>query len=151
MGKQLLKAASMFIGIIVLAFASALAASAQNSRSIVVNIPFDFNVKGKMLPAGDYVVTSASMADNTGLIMKRRDGQGNAIALTKSIESGKAQSESRLVFKRYGERYFLSQVWTSGSNLGRELYKTRQERASEVELAKNNERPETVTLVARAQ
>lgn len=151
MTKQLLKAATMFVGIIALAFASALAASAQNSRSLVVNIPFDFNIRGKMLPAGEYNVTNASIADSMILTIKRSDGRGNAVVLTKTIESRDAQSESRLVFNRYGERYFLSQVWTLGSAQGRELYKSKQERASESELAKNNQKAETVTLAASAQ
>jgi hypothetical protein len=141
----------MFVGIIALAFVSAMAASAQNPRNLVVNIPFDFTVKGKTLPAGDYIVSRTSTTDEMSLTMKRKDGQGNAIVLTKSIRAEERQSESRLVFHRYGERYFLSQVWTSGDAMGRELYKTRQEQSLEIELAKNNTQSETISLMARAQ
>jgi hypothetical protein len=42
--------------------------------------------------------------------------------------------EARLVFHRYGNTYFLSQVWMAGSSVGRELRKMRQERAIEREL-----------------
>ncbi len=38
-----------------------------------------------------------------------------------------------LVFHRYGNTYFLSQVWMAGSSVGREMRKTRQERAIERE------------------
>jgi hypothetical protein len=151
MKKQVLKAATMFVGIIVLALASALATSAQNPRNLIVNVPFDFKVNGKTLPAGEYIVSRASTADVSGLIMKRRDGEGNAIAMTSPIQSRERQSQSRLVFSRYGERYFLSQVWTTGDSTGRELHKTKQERSLEMELARNNARPETVALTARAQ
>ena len=151
MKKQVLKAATMFVGIIALAFVSALAVSAQNPRNLVVNIPFDFTVKGKTLPAGEYIISRTSTIDEMSLTMQRKDGEGNAIVLTKPINSEERQSESRLVFHRYGERYFLSQVWTSGDALGRELYKTRQEQSLETELAKNNSQSETVTLVASAR
>jgi hypothetical protein len=151
MKKQVLKAATMFVGIIALAFISALAVSAQNPRNLVVNIPFDFTVKGKTLPAGEYIVSRTSTVDEMSLTMKRSDGEATAIVLTKPISSEEIQSESRLVFHRYGERYFLSQVWTSGDALGRELYKTRQEQSLEIELAKNNSRSETITLVASAR
>lgn len=151
MKKQVLKAATMFVGIIALAFISALAASAQNPRNLVVNVPFDFTVKGKTLPAGEYVISRSSTIDEMSLTMSRKDGEGNAIVLTKPIRSEERQSESRLVFHRYGDRYFLSEVWTSGDATGRELYKTRQEQSLEIELAKNDSRSETVTLVARAQ
>jgi hypothetical protein len=148
MRKQILKAATMFVGIIALEFVSALAASAQNPRNVVVNIPFDFTVKGKTLPAGEYIISRASTADKPGLMMQRKDGESSAIVLTKSVESSKNQRESRLVFSRYGEHYFLSQVWTAGDMEGRELYKTNQERSLEVELAKNNAKPETVAIIA---
>src|SRR5207253_8811974 len=110
--KQVLKAATMFVGIIALAFVSALAASAQNPRNLVVNIPFEFNVKGATLPAGEYIISRTSTVDQMSLTMQRKDGNGNAIVLTKSIQANERQSESRLVFSRYGEHYFLSQVWT---------------------------------------
>ena len=149
MKKQVLKAATMFVGIIALALVSALAVSAQNPRNLVVNVPFDFTVKGKSLPAGEYIVSRTSTTDQMSLTLKRKDGEANAIVLTKSLQANERQEESRLVFNRYGERYFLSQVWTAGDSQGRELYKTRQERSIEIELAKNNSRPETVALVAR--
>jgi hypothetical protein len=151
MTKQVLKAATMFVGIIALAFVSAIAASAQNPRNLVVNIPFDFTVKGKTLPAGEYILGRASTADETGLAMKRKDGEANAIVLTKPVQANETQKESRLIFSRYGEQYFLSQVWTSGDSKGRELYKTKRERALEIELAKNDAKPEMVALIARAQ
>lgn len=151
MKQQILKAATMFVGIIALAFASALATSAQNPRNLVVNIPFEFSVKGATLPAGEYIVSRTSTVDQMSLTMKRTDGNGNAIVLTKSIQANERQSESRLVFSRYGEHYFLSQVWTSGDQQGRELYKTRQEQSLEMELAKTNAKPEIVALLASIQ
>jgi hypothetical protein len=151
MRKQILKAATMFVGIIALAFVSALAASAQNPRNIIVNIPFDFTVKGKTLPAGEYIISRASTADETSLAMQRKDGKSAAIVLTKPVQSAERQSESQLVFSRYGEHYFLSQVWTAGDNQGRELYKTNQERSLETELAKNSAKPEMVAIIARTQ
>lgn len=151
MRKQIVKAATMFVGIIALAFVSAVVSSAQNSHSMTVNIPFDFTVKGKSLPAGEYIISQSSAADSTGLKIQRRDGSGNAIVLSRSIQNGERQRESKLVFNRYGEQYFLSQVWTLGNTEGRELYKTNRERSLEIELARANTRAETVVLVTRAQ
>lgn len=151
MKKQVLKAATMFVGIIALAFASALAANAQNPRNLVVNIPFDFSIKGKTLPAGEYILSRSSTADQTGLVLRRKDGKANAVILTRMLQTPERQEESRLVFNRYGEHYFLSQVWTVGDSIGRELYKGSRERSVEMELAGNSRRAETVTLVARTQ
>jgi len=46
-----------------------------------------------------------------------------------------AKTYARLVFHRYDNCYFLSEVWMSGERVGRELRKSAQERAIERELA----------------
>lgn len=151
MRKQIFKAATMFVGIIVLAFVSAVAASAQNQHSLVVDIPFDFSVKGRTLPAGEYIVSSGSSADRTSLIIERKDGESSAIVLTMPVESGESQQQSRLLFSRYGEQHFLSQVWIAGDSEGRKLFRSKREKSLEVELAGNNAAPELVALTARAR
>jgi hypothetical protein len=59
------------------------------------------------------------------------------------------QAESKLVFNRYGDHYFLSQIWEAGDNAGRELMKSREERQLERELAKTSNGPEKVAIVRR--
>ncbi len=151
MKQQLLKAVTMLVAIVTLAFASALATSAQNTESLTVNIPFEFSVRGKTLPAGEYIVTRATQNDQSGIAIKNADGNGSAIVLSKTIDSNERQRQSRLVFNRYGSHYFLSQVWTSGQEIGRELYKGKQERSLEMELAKINQKPETVAIAVMAR
>ena len=153
--KQLLKAVTMLVAIVTLAFASALATSAatsaQNSESLVVNIPFEFSIAGKTLPAGEYIVTRATQNDQTTMSIKNANGKGSALVMTKTVDANERQRQSRLVFNRYGSHYFLSQVWTSGQEIGRELYKGKQERSLEMELAKNNQKPETVAIAVMAR
>ncbi len=152
MKKQALKAITMLVVIIVLAFASALAsaANAQTRGTITVNIPFEFNVGDKVLPAGQYNVQHI-LRDDAGLLIQKRDGIESAIVITTNIQTSERRSETELVFKKYGERYFLSQVWTSGMKDGRELFKYSAERALELELAKKATRAETVTIAANLQ
>src|SRR5207244_6047829 len=50
---------------------------------------------------------------------------------------------TQLVFHRYGNRYFLYQIWVRGENRGRELPQTRLER----ELASNRQ-PAPVAVLA---
>ena len=149
MHKQLLKAATMLVGIITLAFASALAASAQSSNTLYVNVPFGFSVRDKAMPAGEYIVTRSN--DSISLMLRRTDGSSNAIVLTRPVESRERQEDSKLVFNRYGDHYFLSQVWTNGDTTGREINRSRQEKALDKELARNQSGPAIVTLVARAR
>jgi hypothetical protein len=65
--------------------------------------------------------------------------------LTSSKISSNAPTESKMMFNRYGDRYFLSQVWTAGVPTGVELRKT----STEIELAKRISEPGDATVVAR--
>jgi hypothetical protein len=67
--------------------------------------------------------------------------------ITHGAQAKEPQSESKLVFNRYGNRYFLSQVWTAGSIRGRQLPISPREKEMP-QLARNETKAE-VTLVAR--
>ncbi len=56
------------------------------------------------------------------------------------------KSESKLVFNRYGDRYFLSQVWTEGNSQGRQLLMS--DREKEIAQTAKFETQGQVTLVA---
>jgi hypothetical protein len=59
------------------------------------------------------------------------------------VEKIEAPSQTKLVFRRYGDRYFLYQIWVEGNNRGRELPMTPLEK----ELA-SNARPTLVAVLA---
>ena len=104
------------------------AQTAQNYKTF--SVPFSFNVGSKVLPAGEYKIT----ADNQVIRVQKTDGQANAIALSQRTRAAKqVASDSKLTFRRYGNEYYLSQVWLP-DNVGREL--KRRERQS-ADLAQN--------------
>jgi hypothetical protein len=118
---------------------------AQAQETMRVNVPFDFVAGNTSLPAGEYLV-EASGPTHTLLLIDRKDAISSALINTNAAVSAGPQSESKLVFNRYGDRYFLSQVWTAGYSSGRQLLKS----AREKEMAKvaKNETQGQVTLVA---
>jgi hypothetical protein len=77
-------------------------------------VPFSFNVAQKTLPPGTYTVQSMGGAST---LLLRGSGTG-AISLTNAMQNANNDG-AKLVFHRYGERYFLREVW-SGST-GRQL------------------------------
>jgi hypothetical protein len=160
MKKQTLKAITMLVSIIALAFATALASSAQSrSKKIRADIPFDFVVGDKALTAGEYTVGSITTGSDEGMLVRSRDGHNRAIRLTNAVSSNTLKNEVALTFRRYGNTYFLAQVWLGDSSMGREMLKSKAERVAERELAKNssegelaqNDKPETVTIVAELE
>jgi hypothetical protein len=136
MKKELLKGFTMLALIIALALATAVAsANAQSSKKVVANIPFEFIASGVAMPAGEYSLRVTAASDN-GLLIQSTDTKISAMRLTFPIAPKNHRSEARLVFHRYGQRYFLTEVWTAEDSTGRQLLKSRQERAIERELAR---------------
>jgi hypothetical protein len=135
MRKQILKSFTMLVLIVAVSFmASVASANGQSSCMIVADIPFDFNVGGKVLTAGEYTV-KAFTANGDALAISNYESKTDAIRLTLSIQGSKVPEQAKLVFHRYGQRYFLSEVWSSGERTGRQLLKSREERAIESQLA----------------
>jgi hypothetical protein len=60
--------------------------------------------------------------------IRSTDGQANIARLTIPVVTNTPMSKGSLVFHRYGEEYFLSEIWPAGGLTGRELPKSRAER-----------------------
>jgi hypothetical protein len=50
------------------------------------------------------------------------------MCLSNYAEAAKAPDQGKLVFNRYGDRYFLSEIWTAGDTSGRTLLVSKVER-----------------------
>jgi hypothetical protein len=68
--------------------------------------------------------------------------------MTSNVQAMETPTTSKLIFRRYGETYFLSQIWEAYSEHGRQLAKSRTERSVERDLAMRGGRPAIVDLVA---
>ena len=105
----------------------------QAERVVKFEAPFAFEVENNKLPAGEYTV----LVQGGWLQIQGKDGKGAAHALTMPVISrgSKTVAKSHVVFHNYQGRYFLSQIWASGQEKGRELLETREEQ----QLAKKQE------------
>lgn len=114
--------------------------------AIRASIPFDFTVEGRTLPAGKYEVRRIT-DDPTGLMIQniyhRRDV---ALFKTEPRDARSIPNHSLLVFHRYGDSYFLSEVVNAGDDRAEDLRATKAERTLRSEMAKNNIEPQTVTV-----
>ena len=130
MKKQVVKGITMLTTILAIAFATAVvSAQAQSANTVISNVPFEFIVADKTLPAGKYRVNRS-----IGNALKIWTSDAAAFRLTNEIQPSKDR-RARLVFHRYGDRYFLAEVWTGAGDVGRQLLKSRQERAIEREMS----------------
>jgi hypothetical protein len=141
MSKQVIKGAviccALIMAVVVPGFAQ------LPGTRISAMIPFDFMVRGKSLPAGKYEVRRVNDSPETLMIQNVRTRQ-TAMFETDPLEARKTPSQGKIVFHRYGDDYFLSQVWTPGEDTGRELLPSHRERQEQ--LARNNVPPDTVAV-----
>src|SRR5256885_14174729 len=145
------KQAYTMIAMIVLVGSMAVAAQAQTSghTKLIANIPFQFKVGNKTLPAGEYTVAQVNPAsDHAVLQLRSKDGRAGAMVQMGSV-IGKAQESAKLIFNRYGNQYFFAQAWVDGDNTGLQAPKTRAERNADRELAGMKATSEAVALKAR--
>ena len=152
MTRQILKGLTMLMMMLALAAASAVVANGQSTQKLIAQVPFDFVVAEKMLRAGKYQVHAVNQAADA-IAVKSVDGD-QALGLSSLRQRSDRQMNANLVFHRYGSTYFLSQIWMAGESTGRELAKTRQERAIERELktiASNKPAFEVVEVIAMAR
>lgn len=142
MKKQTFGILTMFSLLLVLTAASVQAQSQRNS----INIPFSFNVGQKTLPAGEYTVEPNRKDSQNVWLLENKNGRANVLFTTIAVWSSETQEETKLVFHRYDDQYFLSQIYTAGDNSSRELPIRRRER----QLAKNGIQREEVVVTGRA-
>jgi hypothetical protein len=90
------------IFLITLASVAATGANAQEP-ALKANIPFDFTVGNTWMPAGEYTIT----APIREVLLLRTAGHSASIV---SSENNAESSDSKLVFDRYGNQYFLHEV-----------------------------------------
>ena len=93
------------------------------------------------LPAGEYVVKCLDL-NRKHLVFQSSDGKATAI-VSMILVNGRSQEDARLVFRRYGRRYFFFQAWAGGSS-GSELPTTHAERSAARELAGIKPQRETI-------
>jgi hypothetical protein len=92
------------------------------------------------MKAGDCSIQRVDIAENDLAI---RCNGSTALVLAGTV-SGKVASETKLVFDKYGDQYFLAQIWVRGEEIGEQLPRTR----SEKELM-SKAQPDSVVILAR--
>ncbi|HEX6719457.1 MAG TPA: hypothetical protein VF088_20305 [Pyrinomonadaceae bacterium] len=87
------------------------------SNHLRAKIPFDFVVGDKKLPAGEYFIGNAETTSDVVLAISSSNDVANT--LTIPVEIRTPTDTAKLIFHRYGDQYFLFQVWQVGATTGR--------------------------------
>ena len=135
-GKGFTKLGLLVVMIMIAAVTSTKAQTLE--YKITANIPFDFTVADKKFQAGEYLFgRSQPNAGDTLVQIRSVDGHANLNRITVPVVRLNSQDKATLVFHRYGDEYFLFQIWPAGANTGRALPKSRGEKEVERKLRDN--------------
>ncbi len=143
MKKQAYTIATMILLFTVAGLSSARAQS-NSAQQIRAHIPFAFNVGEKSFPAGEYTVVCTNTASDRK-VLQLRGTNGSILVQTNSI-IGKTSEEAKLVFNRYGDRYYFSQAWLTADDTGMQVSRSRSEKATAKEMASIRRATEMVAL-----
>ena len=120
--------------VVTLVLLSGMAAAQLNSSTrVVAQVPFEFMVANKTVPAGEYFVEAFTMDGNT-LVIRNTEAKVAVVSRSSQSEGKQDASNYALVFKHYGDRYFLSGIRLQGSKITYRL----PESKVEVELRAQN-------------
>ncbi len=124
----------MMLGMFLMLLAVGMAYAQNEGQIFRATIPFSFSVGTHSYPAGDYTLQPMRQHASLTYTMILRNQRGEILAnfLTNSLGSGGAVGTAKLVFNRYGGRYFLAEARQAGNNIGWQLIKS----PSEIEVAK---------------
>ena len=133
----LLNRAKLMMGMAVLMMCGAVSLFAQSDNvemqipmttsvtgAVRMKIPFAFSVGDKTFAAGEYYVGAAN---EKAIAVRSVNGKDAAVALTNSVIDSQGVSLPRIIFHKYGDRYFLTQAWLKASNQGREFFVSSEE------------------------
>lgn len=108
-----------------------------------INVPFAFMAGGVNLPPGEYLVYHPG--NPYFLVIQDKVGRARAMAYVHPLGTRMNESTTKLVFNKYGDQYFLSQVWTQADQEVHQCFKCYREK----ELMARSEKPDTVAIPAQ--
>lgn len=124
------------------------AQTSRNTQQLHVSIPFAFDAGNKTLPAGDYRVQVVNpSSDHSVLQIASTDGQSSVMVKTTDIE-GRSE-KAKLTFRRYGDQYFLAQVWMAAESSGFDTPSSKAEKSLRRQLGNVAKNLEIVSVSSR--
>jgi hypothetical protein len=115
-----------------IALAAAAAVHAQD-KTVTANVPFSFYMGSNAMPQGAYRV--GELSHGAVVTMRSKDAAKSVTA--QSVIGKKRMEPARLVFHRYGDAYFLAEIWTGDTSTGCALAASPREK----ELTQNGAAP----------
>jgi len=124
MGKRSCSLTLIFVGLI----SVATTLKAQDAHRFQIDIPFEFILSGRTLPAGKYVVQRVDPAKPNVLMFKNTKLGAVRLLIMQRVEGDEPNTTSSLVFLRKDGQSYLFQVWSRDEIHGNQVRFSDQDR-----------------------
>jgi hypothetical protein len=112
------------------------------------SVPFDFSLDQKSMPAGTYEIGSLG---NKVLAVRNLDTREASLVIeSMHVEVSQASDtpHAKLVFRKYGDQYFLAQIWDGQSRTGIGFAETKLEKERQI-ASGHASQPEIVVIAMK--
>ena len=123
----------LFLGLIFAASICPARTQAQIIGNLAADVPFQFHVGNTTLPAGKYVIHQLEGSDLTMMEISTADGKQSALFNVEPTEAKATPEKTELIFNKYGDQYFLSELFDEGNADGNKLFESRAEKQASKE------------------
>ena len=124
--------------------------AAESETSVLIKIPFAFHAGRQQMPAGQYWVEMPNdRGFATGSLVKIVSSDGEQCTALLSTPNGRSRGDSdyHLIFNKYGDDYFLSNVRTG--EFGADLPRSALEKRMSAEYAKGTAAAATIEMIVK--
>jgi hypothetical protein len=94
-------------------------------HAVKATVPFDFTVGNAHIPAGTYTIMSTGSPN----VIELRNSSGKPTIFGSVYGDGKQAKNNKLVFTKYGDRYFLHEILCSNADMNLELPVSKTEKS----------------------
>ena len=111
------------------------------------SVPFDFSLAQKSMPAGVYEISSVN--EKVLAVRNLETREARLLIESMRIEASQAAGtqHAKLVFRKYGDQYFLAEIWDGQSHLGIAFPESKHEQ--ELKWAGDTDQPEVVVIAMK--
>jgi hypothetical protein len=124
--RQFMKQVNWVVAVTLVVLSGLAAAQTIGSSRVVTQVPFEFVVANKTVPAGPCEV-QAFTTDGKTLIIRNTGAKVGLLSTFTQTEGEQPAPHYALIFNHYGDRYFLSGLTLQGSKVTYYLPESRAE------------------------
>jgi hypothetical protein len=135
---------SLLTGVLAIGALTSATHTVAQELAAKVDVPFAFQNGSQHLPAGTYRI---DLNSEHVIILRGTAPNAAGVAMTNPEQRAKAQAKGTVVFRRYGDHYFLHEIWMPESTTGRKCVTSRAEqKEKQLQIGEISTAPSNVEL-----